>query len=223
VSLANRAIDAALGFMSSVSTDTSTLNARIITAIDLRNSQTIVRSEGESVQGKQPRRDEYDARGASRSHSQLEIRRRVTSLSQDGRHAEAKALIQQVILQRENNPLIWNDLGVECSALGQLEEAIDAFRHAIKLSSPPYPSVLFNLANTMFRQFRIDIPLSQRNTPEARRHLSEINYLLNKNLDLAPDNLQAHLLLSDVLVFLGQHDLAALHLEIVRRAEAPKS
>jgi tetratricopeptide (TPR) repeat protein len=143
----------------------------------------------------------------------------VNKLSREGRHDEAKVILQQLIKMRPDNPLIWNDLGLACDALGQLDEAVESFRRGIEVHSPAFPPLLFHLAKVLLRRFRRDTPLAHRKTPEAKKMLLEINGLLNSNLDQNPGNIEAHKLLAETLKIAEQDELAAAHLEIVRRAE----
>src|SRR6478735_47422 len=52
-----------------------------------------------------------------------------------GHYVQAVAALQQAMVQRPNDPLIFNTLGQVLRLTGQYEDATQAFQHALKLDS----------------------------------------------------------------------------------------
>ena len=148
---------------------------------------------------------------------QLALRREVARLSHEGRHAEAAAILEEILLARPKNPLIWNDLGVALDAMGETERAITAFRRGIALSGPAYPPLRFHLARLQLEAFLRETDVASRKTEAAKAALAEIVTQLNASLDGDPENAEAHRLLAVTYELLQRDDLAALHGEVARR------
>ena len=62
-----------------------------------------------------------------------------------GRYVEAVTALQQAMRQRPNDPLIFNTLGQVLRRTGRLDDAMQAFQHALKLDSR-LAGTWFNLA-----------------------------------------------------------------------------
>ena len=52
-----------------------------------------------------------------------------------GRYVEAVTALQQAMVQRPRDPLIFNSLGLVLRRTGRLDDATQAFQHALKLDS----------------------------------------------------------------------------------------
>lgn len=148
---------------------------------------------------------------------QLTLRRKVARLSQEGRYAEAAAILEELLLARPKNPLIWNDLGLALDAMGETERAIAAFQRGIAVSEPAYPPLPFHLARLQLEAFLHETGVASRKTEAARAKLAEIVAQLNASLDGDPENPEAHRLLAVAYDLLGRDDLAALHAEVAGR------
>jgi Flp pilus assembly protein TadD len=151
------------------------------------------------------------------TEDQLALRREVARFSHEGRHAEAAAVLEGLLLARPKNPLIWNDLGVALDAMGETERAIAAFRRGLVLSEPAYPPLRFHLARLQLEAFLRETDVASRKTEAARTALAEIAVQLNASLDGDPENVEAHNLLAVTYELLERDDLAALHAEVARR------
>ena len=151
------------------------------------------------------------------TEDQLALRREVARLSHEGRHAEAAAMLEELLLARPKNPLIWNDLGVALDAMGQTERAIAAFRKGIALSELAYPPLRFHLARLQLEAFLQETEVASRKTEAAKAALSEVVTQLNASLDGDSENIEAHRLLAVAYELLGRDDLAVLHAEVVSR------
>ena len=125
--------------------------------------------------------------------------------AQHGRYVEAVSALQQAMVQRPNDPLIFNTLGLVLRRTGRLEDATQAFRHALKLDS--------RLAGTWFNLALVHGGLSQFDQGIAA---------LRTVLQLAPDHHNARTLLADMLKEEGSaEDAQALYREVL--AQQPLS
>lgn len=82
--------------------------------------------------------------GMASSRRKLELEASARGLSDAGRHGEAARVLHERAMLSPQNPMIWNDLGVEHAAAGQPDEAHAAFRRALK-ALEDYPPSLYNL------------------------------------------------------------------------------
>lgn len=65
-------------------------------------------------------------------------------LAEDGKHAEAAKLLEERVALSPRNPMIWNDLGNQYAAAGELDKALAALKRAHQVD-PEYPLPLYNL------------------------------------------------------------------------------
>jgi len=122
-----------------------------------------------------------------------------------GRFVEAVTALQRAMVQRPNDPLIFNSLGLVLRRTGRLEDATQAFQHALKLDS--------RLAGTWFNLALVHAGLSEFDQGIAA---------LRTVLQLAPDHHNARTLLADMLKEEGSaEDARALYREVL--AQQPLS
>jgi len=118
-----------------------------------------------------------------------------------GRYVEAVTALQQAMRQRPNDPLIFNTLGQVLRRTGRLDDAMQAFQHALKLDS--------RLAGTWFNLALVHGALSEFEQAIAA---------LRNVLRLAPDHHNARTLLADMLKEEGSaEDAQALYREVLAR------
>lgn len=102
----------------------------------------------------------------------------------------------------ENDPLPYNNLGGALMQKGQLPEAIDCFRHSLRID-PGYVFARFNLALALANTGRDDL---------ARTELEEV-------LRRDPEGLEARVQLGAILMRMGLPAQALPHLEIARQQQ----
>lgn len=76
--------------------------------------------------------------------SKVELEETAWRLSKAGRHDEACEVLEQRVALSPDNPMIWNDLGNEYAAAGQMHQALAALKRAHEVC-PDYPLPLYNL------------------------------------------------------------------------------
>ena len=81
------------------------------------------------------------------------------AVHQQSDHVQACELIRRAIQQDKSNPLYHYNLGLVCEAMGQLEEAADAYQHALQ-HKPHYVEALSNLGNVYRQQGKLDAAIS---------------------------------------------------------------
>ena len=151
--------------------------------------------------------------GKPSSEKKLELERAAARFSAVGMHAEAcDALAARASLSPEN-PLIWNDLGVQRVAAGQPADASIAFKRALE-AFPEYPAALYNLGKLSF-----DRCLEEQRIRGRRRHDDQIHALateavqyLQASLVADPSLASAHELLYRAFGALGDPQKAGSHL-----------
>jgi tetratricopeptide (TPR) repeat protein len=121
------------------------------------------------------------------SSSKLAMRRSAEGLAKAGKHLEACEILEKLVAQSPRNPLIWNDLGVQYEASGQIDKALVALQRGHEVDST-YPPILYNLG-----KFTLDRLTSLREAGlPAPGLLAEAIGFLNANLDRDPDNADGH-------------------------------
>jgi protein O-mannosyl-transferase len=148
----------------------------------------------------------------------------------------AKALEQfNLALQtKQQDPMIWNGLGMAKAHLGRMDEAISNYRHALSLD-PNYGYALANLGAVLLAQKKYDeaIEMCERalrlRPDQAETHAALAAALWNrgrvdesiwhgrKAVELNPDLLDARFNLGWALYKNGNYDEAIAHLEYVLR------
>ena len=129
--------------------------------------------------------------GQPSSAAKLDLERSARALAERGSHAEAAAALVRRAQLSPNNPMIWNDLGVESIAAGQPEAAHAAFLRAHQ-TFPDYPLPLYNLARLAFAHC---LAAQAAQPDEARRFALEAIGYLNDCLRYDPLLAPAHALL----------------------------
>jgi tetratricopeptide (TPR) repeat protein len=146
----------------------------------------------------------------------LEMRWQVEKLDLAGRHPEACEILNQLLAASPRNPLIWNDLGVQYEACGQIDRALEALRRG-HLCDSTYPPILYNLGTFTLNKF-VDLQNSGKLTgsegPELLREAAEF---LNANLDRDPDNADAHYNLALVYALSGEASRAQIEMKLALR------
>lgn len=154
--------------------------------------------------------------GAPSSPAKLEWERSAVTFAQAGMHSEAAhALLERAKLSPDN-PMIWNDLGVEYMAAGNPDEAHRAFVRAVKVL-PDYSVALYNLARlTMGRCVEKQAMRALSPVLILSLAIEAIGYL---NASMAKDSLlhEAHTLLYYAYSTSGDTARAASHRQAALR------
>jgi tetratricopeptide (TPR) repeat protein len=146
----------------------------------------------------------------------LEMRRQVEKLDLAGRHLEACEILNQLLAASPQNPLIWNDLGVQYEACGQTDSALEALRRG-HLCDSTYPPILYNLGRFTLDKF-VRLQNSGKSTEsEGSELLRKSAEFLNANLDRDPDNADAHYNLALVYALSGDPSRAQIEMTLALR------
>jgi predicted Zn-dependent protease len=146
----------------------------------------------------------------------LEMRRKVEELDLAGRHPEACEILNQLLAASPQNPLIWNDLGVQYEACGQIDRALEALRRGHRCDST-YPPILYNLGTFTLNKY-VDLKNSgQLIDSEGLELLRKAAEFLNANLDRDPDNADAHYNLALVCSLSGDVSGAQIEMTLALR------
>ena len=105
--------------------------------------------------------------------------------------ANAQAQFNLLLQTHQQNPTIWNGLGVANVNLGRVDEAISNYRHALELD-PNYADAFANLGAALL----------------ARGKYDEAIEMCEKALRLRPDLAETHLNLGAALLAQGKYDEA---------------
>ena len=148
--------------------------------------------------------------GVPSGQSKLTLERSAKLFSEAGMHIEAaRALVERAKLS-PRNPMIWNDLGVQYVAAGQLEEAQGAFRRAYT-AFPEYPLPLYNLGGLAIARC-VEEQARQYPSLELTRKLAmEAIQYLAESLSRDPLLWPAHALLSSAYAVIGDHARSRFH------------
>jgi tetratricopeptide (TPR) repeat protein len=148
--------------------------------------------------------------------------------------ANAQEQFNLALQTSQQDPMIWNGLGVANVNLGLIDEAISNYRHALELN-PNYADAFANLGAALLAQGKNDEAIEMceralRLRPDiADAHASLAAALWNrgradesilqnrKALELNPDLLEPRLNLGLALFTKGNYDEAIAHLEYVLR------
>jgi len=146
----------------------------------------------------------------------LELRRAVEKLDRAGKHVEACEILLQLLAVSPRNPLIWNDLGVQYGAAGELERALDALRRGY-LCDSTFPPILYNLGKFTFDRMMLLHTSGDLSTSEAQEMLRNAVAFLDTNLDRDPQNADAHHYLALAYAFAQNERRARAHREVALR------
>jgi len=148
--------------------------------------------------------------GAPSSQGKLALENAAKRFAEIGMHAEAAQSLSERAKLSPNNPMIWNDLGVQYMAAGQPDHAHDAFLRAHK-ALPNYPLALYNLGRLAMERYGVE---QARQTPSAALSSTFANEAidyLRESLSQNPLLVQAHALLSGAYDAIGDTALARTH------------
>jgi len=146
----------------------------------------------------------------------LAMRRTAEAFAKEGKHLEACEILEKLVALSPRNPLIWNDLGVQYEAAGQIDKAFVALRRGHQIDST-YPPTLYNLG-----KFTLDRLLSLRKAglptqAEVQEMLTEAIGFLNANLDKDPDNADGHHCIALAYSLNQNEDMARAHMTVSLR------
>lgn len=148
--------------------------------------------------------------------TKLEMRKAVEGLAQEGKHLEACEVLEKLAALSPHNPLIWNDLGVQYEAAGQIEKAFAALKRAHE-ADPTYPPPLYNLGKFTLDRCTTLHETGALNDTEAQRMLAQSISFLNANLDRDPDNADAHYHLALAYALNQDEPMALAHMTVALR------
>ncbi len=149
--------------------------------------------------------------GAPSSQRKLELEASARRLSEMGMHAEAAQALSERARLSPQNPMVWNDLGVEHVAARQLEDAYEAFTRAL-CAVPDYTPSLYNLGRMAMDHCVAEKAKEHPVEDRTRAFASEaIRYL---EASLYKDSLDhlSHAALSAAYTYIGDTVRAQLHL-----------
>lgn len=142
-------------------------------------------------------------------------------LSQSGQHAAACESLERRAALSPNNPMIWNDLGNQYAAAGQLDKAIAALKRALQ-ADPNYPVPLYNLGvHTLARC--AELHASGAATAETEELAWEAIGYLNTSLAKDPDNAACHQSLVTAYGLVNQPGNARTHMVEALRLAPPSA
>ncbi len=152
--------------------------------------------------------------GRPSSEKKLELEKAARHFIDLDMHAEACEVLEERASLSPENPLIWNDLGVQRVAAGQPSDALIAFQRAVEVF-PGYPVALYNLGKLSLDRCLEELRLQGGRQKQDDRILGlateAANYLrksLAKDMSLAC----AHELLHKVFEILEDRQKASSHL-----------
>ena len=148
--------------------------------------------------------------GGPSSPAKITLERSARIFAETGMHAEAaEALIKRAELSPDN-PMIWNDLGVEYIAAAQPEKATAAFTRALKVF-PEYPLPLYNLGRLAMGRC-IEEQMGRSSSPDrVREFANEAVGFLTDYVQKDPYLIPAHALLCTAYEVLGNETRASMH------------
>jgi predicted Zn-dependent protease len=149
----------------------------------------------------------------------LEMRRTVESLAKEGRHSEASEILEKLVALSPRNPLIWNDLGVQYEAAGQIDKAFTALKRGHAIDST-YPPTLYNLGKFTLDYF-VRLHETGYATKDSHKMLVEAIRFLNAYLDRDPENADGHYNLALAYGLNQNEDRALVHAEIALKLKGP--
>ena len=153
--------------------------------------------------------------------SKIALEQAAQRLSTAGQHAAACEALEKRAALSPNNPMIWNDLGNEYAAAGQLEQAIAALKRARHVD-PTYPVPLYNLGvHTLARCVELQ-KSGAGSVAEIEALAREAIDYLNASLAKDPDNAACHQNLVTAYGLVNEPGKASAHMvEALRLTPAP--
>jgi len=125
------------------------------------------------------------------SSTKLTMRINAESLAKAGKHSEAIEILEKLLARSPRNPLIWNDLGVQYEAAGQIDKAFIALRRGHAIEST-YPPTLYNLGKFTLDRYMSLNEAGLATEAEKQDMLAEAISFLNAYLDRDPDSADGH-------------------------------
>ena len=162
--------------------------------------------------------------GLPSSRKKIELEATVRRLSQLGMHAEAAQVLTERVRFSPQNPMIWNDIGVEHVAAGQTGEAHEAFSRALKALAD-YPPSLYNLGRLAMQRLALEQTSEQPSQETIQRVASEAIQYFEASLFENSLQYQSHEALSEAYRAVGDmvqsklHSVETLKLKPVERSE----
>ena len=149
--------------------------------------------------------------GAPSSQRKLELEGSARRLSEMGRHAEAAQVLSDRARLSPQNPMVWNDLGVEYVAARQTEEAHDAFTRALRAVGDYTPS-LYNLGRLAMDHCAAEKAKERPSGDRAQAFATEAIRYLEASLSKDPLDHRTHAALSAAYTHIGDTVRAQFHL-----------
>lgn len=148
--------------------------------------------------------------GAPSSHRKLELEASAKRLSDLGMHAEAAQVLSERARLSPQNPMIWNDLGVEHVAARQLQDAHQAFTRALRALADYKPS-LYNLARLAIERCAMEKAKEHPSEEKAGAFATQAIHYLGKSLSIEPLDQLTHAALSTAYTHIGDSVRATFH------------
>jgi Flp pilus assembly protein TadD len=151
--------------------------------------------------------------GKSSSGKKLELEKTARHFLDLDMHAEACEVLEERASLSPENPLIWNDLGVQRVAAGQPSDALIAFKRALEVF-PGYPVALYNLGKLSLDRCLEELRLRgrQKQNDQILGLATEAAKYLRESVANDPSLSCAHELLHKVFGILGDRQKASSHL-----------
>lgn len=151
--------------------------------------------------------------GAPSSQTKLNLEAAAMRFSEAGMHEEAAQVLMERARLSPQNPMVWNDAGVEYMAAGQTQEAHQAFRLALKALAHYTPS-LYNLGRLAIEHCAAEKAKEHPSEQRIREFATEAVQYLEKSLSLDPLQHQTHAALSTAYSVMGDAVRATFHLKM---------
>ncbi|HEY5380908.1 MAG TPA: tetratricopeptide repeat protein [Acidobacteriaceae bacterium] len=148
--------------------------------------------------------------GRPSSNAKLELEETAWRLSKEGKHREACEVFERRVALSPDNPMIWNDLGNEYAAAGEMDKALAALKRAHEVF-PAYPLPLYNLGKyTLDRCAELQ---QAGSSAKARLHdlAAEAIGYFKQSLERDPDNAACHQNLAIAYALTDDADKARAH------------
>jgi predicted Zn-dependent protease len=150
------------------------------------------------------------------SSEKLELREAAEELAAKGKHQEASEILERLVKISPQNPLIWNDLGIQYEAAGRTEEAFTALRRGHQADST-YPPIWYNLGKFTLDRFIRLYQSGEMTEVHKEELLKRAIQFLDGNLDRDPENADAHYNLAIAYAFCKDEHRAKAHMEVAVR------
>lgn len=160
--------------------------------------------------------------GVPSSEGKLNLERSAKLLAEAGMHAEAAEALAERAKLSPQNPMIWNDLGVEYIAAGQAEKADGALKRAHQ-AFPDYALPLYNMGRLAMGRCIEEQAREQPSLELAQRLATQAIHYLTESLSRDPLLGQAHALLSFAYAVVGDDTRSGLHAQEASRLNPEES